>query len=332
MHATNVTLLALIIHAIDLAATQTPESNGIWVVSGTEDEGPRDVPKSEFEALINKPNATGTFPLSGPNISTPYFETNTIHGWSLSISVRADMPLKNSTLGSQYLDKVYTGGKITLNAPEALLNSSDSATKNLSVNNDWQVCLIHWGLDNQPYNNKLREDDGTCTSVLSTQCIKDMEGETIRRYQSSAHCFCPSITDVSSCADDSTEAWRTTCYATTFNSTLLRTWTNGQHEVHSYGAWNASDPGDIAAYNNIGSVAWPVIIVFAKQENVTGEGLVNNTAKMSCIRAKEATAGSNIPTGEDIGEGQKSTGNHIGNILVTLIGASVCSTLLLITL
>lgn len=72
---------------------------------------PWNIPASDFDSLLSSnPNATGTFPVTGPNISLPVSGSSNIYGWSWSISVVADIPIRNSSWEIPERTQSYTGG------------------------------------------------------------------------------------------------------------------------------------------------------------------------------------------------------------------------------
>jgi hypothetical protein len=136
-----------------------------------DNDGPWSIRRYEFDNLLNKDfNGTGIFPVAGPNISAPSSVTTSIDGWSWSIFVVADIPIINSSWEIPQKSQFYTWGKLTFNAPQFLHSSSSSSVQNVSVNDDWQICLYSWdlGFGDAPYPSNLRNDDGTCSSVLSS--------------------------------------------------------------------------------------------------------------------------------------------------------------------
>ena len=70
-------------------------------------------------------------------------------------------------------------------------------------------------------------------------------------------------------------------------------WPNGRFDVWEYGG----DPhakGNMTAYNETGSMAWPMVIMWGESKSAPS-GILNNTAKMLCLRARNATTGSTVP-------------------------------------
>lgn len=67
-----------------LAEAQEVAEGGIKALYGTSDQGPWHEAKSDFDALLQSPNATGNFPVPGPSISPTATASDTSDGWSWS--------------------------------------------------------------------------------------------------------------------------------------------------------------------------------------------------------------------------------------------------------
>ena len=158
--------------------------------------GPWGVPDATYNKLMDTPNATSKYPLPAPDTSVPYPASGPADGWSLAVSVVADIAMSESksTTVDGHENQTFTGSRVVLQAPAG----SDAA-----VDESWFVCAIHWDLDLDNYPAKLRGDDGTCSSVLSEQCIRDVEARSIEQYSSDygslSPCPCPTISDIPSC-------------------------------------------------------------------------------------------------------------------------------------
>lgn len=289
----------------------------IEIALGTDNQGPWHEPKTEFDNLLHSPNATGSFPISGPNISAPYSPSAKPEGWSWFIAVVADIPIENSSVAGQNESEntFYTGGKMILNAPP-------SHSQNLTVDDDWEICISRWQLDGAAYPSKLRSDNGSCLSVLTNQCIDD-----IKVAANTGRCSCPLSREIPSCASlgDDSALWDSNCITNFYNASATRAWKGGNLELGTYGGATSHDHGDVEAYNYIGSLAWPVLVSFRGGQNggVDQDTAIDQaTASMSCIRAIDGIGGSSAPTGHDL----PGSGNRInmdwfalGSVLVSCI-------------
>lgn len=167
------------------------------------------------------------------------------------------------------------------------------------MDDNWSVCLYEWTVWFAAYPASLRTDNGTCSSVLSSECIAAIEREAASKH-TSERCRCPIARELPECAElgDDNALWSTSCGANWYNSSSVRAWGDQGLEKMTFGIPDAHERGNKTAYNYIGSVAWPVMASF--RDLRTG-GLV--TAKLSCPRAKTATEGSVAPNAEDLDAG-----------------------------
>lgn len=300
-------VITTVVYFSSIANAQKVADGGIELLQTTsENDGPWGEPLTEFKSIINNPekqNATGNFAIAGPNISAPAsFSTNNdgsfsgfsnIDGWSWSVAIVADLPLTNASV-ARNKSNFYTGGKLTFNAPSSL---SPSSSQDLSVDNDWQICVYTWSLWGTAYPNKLRSDDGSCTSVLSSQCVSDMEKAAAK----SSDCACPISRNMPSCLElgNSSKLWDTTCAGRYFNTSAVRAWKNGKLDIALFGGATTHELGNNTDYNYIGSVAWPVMASFSSNNSVE--------ATLSCPRAKDGVNRSTAPSGEEFKDAQNST-------------------------
>jgi len=164
------------------------------------DTGPWGVNYTIYNALLDHPNATTNFPLPGPNINAAYPDAGPDEGWSWTISVTDDIPARDSDVSyytEQNTSKVYTGSRTRLNAPPylALPPDSSNSTANFTARavgnfTEWTVCVQHWAYStfsaagNITIPDKWRQDDGSCSSIASADCIRDWEAAAVKSYQS----------------------------------------------------------------------------------------------------------------------------------------------------
>lgn len=213
------------------------------------------------------------------------------------VSVLADLPIPSTSDDS---DEFYTGGKLVFNTPFSAADNSSSSSEPMDDN--WSVCLYEWTVWFAAYPASLRTDNETCSSVLSSECIAAIEREAASKH-TSERCRCPTARELPECAElgDDNVLWSTSCSANWYNSSSVRAWGDQGLEKMTFGSPDAHERDNKTAYNNIGSVAWPVMASF--RDLRTG-GLV--TANLSCPRAETAVEGSVAPSAEglDAGDGQ----------------------------
>ncbi|KAK4040841.1 hypothetical protein C8A01DRAFT_15332 [Parachaetomium inaequale] len=298
---------------LSLASAQESEDPDSWGAYGFPDYkfGPWGVPDVTFERLMKAPNATSNYPLQAPDTSSPFPAPGPIDGWSLSLSVVADVPMSesNMSLALVHPNDTFTGSRLVLQTP----TGSDSA-----FDESWSVCVIQWSIDLKNYPAKLREDDGSCSSVLSEQCARDLEKAAREQYitgrSRSRQCPCPWTADIPSCAGEQAEALsgNGACSSQGLSADDINRLSDGQYRVLQYGG-PLHERGNRTAYDESGSLAWPMMVLWGPSENATGgsPGADGVVAKLSCPRAKEATQGSTAPRGgaaSDTNAGNGETG------------------------
>ncbi|KAI0535259.1 hypothetical protein GGR58DRAFT_504467 [Xylaria digitata] len=314
--------LAAIAGISSIPTTLAAESeDSIQLLQATDRYGPWQVPRAEFDAfLANHPNATGNYAITGPNISAPAESTSsgnesTIDGWSWSIVVSADLPLANTTLAPEDDGEgpfYHTGGGMTLNAPSSLLGPGG----NLTVDDGWKICLFTWQIDDFPYSDKLRSDDGTCKSVLSDECIANMKLAAASATVEGS-CSCPIASSIPSCSclGDAAKVFNNNCYGFSRNASDIREWAGGKLETYAFGDATAHHLGNNTAYNNIGSLAFPALISFRNKDEINGVTDGSMTS-LSCVRAADAISGSTVPGDAESSGNRLGTGATAGIALV----------------
>ena len=148
--------------------------------------------------MLFRSNATNAYPAMA-GVYAP---------WWWDIRVTDDIPVANSS--SERLatgddkDKFFTGTRVQLKTP-GMISGQEMGQE--SAFKEWDICIIRWlygegyGI---PYPNEFRDDDGTCSSIVSDQCVKDMEQAAVKAYtHAPLHCQCPNVTELSSCDQDS---------------------------------------------------------------------------------------------------------------------------------
>ncbi|KAK0648433.1 hypothetical protein B0T16DRAFT_455912 [Cercophora newfieldiana] len=160
-------------------------------------------------------------------------------------------------------------------------------------------------MDIEGFPAEFRQDDGSCSSVLSQGCIRAVEVRTIQEYTSPVNnnpCHCPNLEKIEACSGQEVRILRSggACLAMVFNTTATSNWPNKKHGFRHYG-WPPHDRGNRTAYNQTGSLVWPFVVMWGPSENATRnetghlEPIPDTAAKLTCLRAKEATAGSVVP-------------------------------------
>ncbi|KAI1358386.1 hypothetical protein F5Y08DRAFT_350873 [Xylaria arbuscula] len=290
-------LLRVLTVALGINSIPNTKVRGLSVFEGGSGLDPWYEPEGDFDTLLaNNTNITGEYAIPGYNISVPYGSISPpdygkIDGWSWSIAVAANIPLENSTT-AQNNDSFHTGGKIVLNAPKSLVGDGG----NLTVEDGWRICVFAWEVQNDDsYPKALRKDNGTCGSILSDKCIENLKQAALPALGGDGRpsCSCPDIDILLACGDNdrATSAFGHSCYARPFSAADLRTselWEDGQLEIYKFGETTTHGRGNRTAYDDISSLAWPVMMYM-------GTGGTHVDISLACVRATDPVNGTTEP-------------------------------------
>lgn len=134
-----------------------------------------------YEALNDYPNATGSFETIGFDLTKPYSTaTSNQTGWTLDIRVAT-----NVSHHVLIYDNLEDNKLVRVNPTQILLNSPDDAfSEDDEVDSGWTSCVYVWEADLKDSNSTSAEqtdEEGTCTNVLSEQCLSDLRANSVSR-------------------------------------------------------------------------------------------------------------------------------------------------------
>lgn len=274
---------------------------------GTSGKGPWGGDLTEFAVLVGSNKTTwGSVPFDYPNLSNNWQEVSDKPGWSWDVTLKGDVSfmvqLRHGLTASLY----QTQGFISLQMPTSGNGSA------LPVDKEWKMCLLHWDLANGRYNDKLRSDDGSCSSVLSEPCRDALRQRVQDTFAANGTCACTTAAAVPECAAEEAAGaagpWDSGCAAEAADARDMAGWIHGGKPVFGFAAGGVYDAGDRAVYHDLGSVAWPVLSVVAGVGGARspGEGVTYSRSQLSCVRATQAADGWDVP---DLTAANKTTTN-----------------------
>lgn len=141
-----------------------------------------------LKAGLGSPNATGRYPISGPNATQPYPGTM-IGGWELEIDVAANVPITVGPARGRYA----SAAGLKLNPPAELVETFGSDQKKIKADVDsWYGCLNVFGIKG------ISGDagNGTCESLLSSDCIANLRKAILDAPETTDGSRCPNIWNV----------------------------------------------------------------------------------------------------------------------------------------
>lgn len=290
-------VLALSSLALTRAADIIDINGSVAYREATGNTGPWGEDLSEFNKLLaDSPTARGFKSLQWYNVSTSYSELSMIGGWSWNLTVKGDMPVSGAKNAADAPEgQVYTGGKLSFQAPKELLKPDGSG---LVVDDAWSICILRWDLGGEPYNQRLRTDRGTCDSVLTDECIAGLEDRimplTAPAHANGGWCECPRAADVPECAGGDPDVlgpWNSACHAVELDAPKLRALAGGAVDLLTFASADVYAADNRTVYNDLGSLAWPVMAV-----QVAGDsGGYMSSTRAACVRAAFGVGGWDAP-------------------------------------
>ncbi|XXH06074.1 hypothetical protein Hte_012519 [Hypoxylon texense] len=233
-----------------------------------------------WDAALAAPNATGTYPMPGFNISGPFSDAE-IPGWTMSIRVSANREthLNDADDKSRY----FTGASISVRAPDALLRDNQVVlADDLQGGSSWKVRAYVVDAIKDKVDEKARDDDGSCASFLSAECIRDWQAAYVESNDSVLISPDACTRDIG----DGWGVWASLDYVplTAFNGTELFARADTDDD---------DDDDDDDLYADAVQDIWPVMMVYSSTDadNVTRR----EQARLTCIRARNITEGSAQP-------------------------------------
>lgn len=136
-----------------------------------------------WDAALSAPNATGTYPMPGFNISGAFSDVE-VPGWTMSVrvSTNRETRLRDPDGKSRY----FTGTSISARAPDALLRDNQVVLSDdlQGGGSSWKVRAYVVDAIRDRVDEEARDDDGSCTSFLSAECINDWQAAYVESNDS----------------------------------------------------------------------------------------------------------------------------------------------------
>lgn len=121
------------------------------------------------------------------------------------MSILTDIPMAEGRRSDiyEFPNKSFTATQLTLNAPTG---------PGVKFNDSWLLCVIDWAMDLHSF--PFKNDDGTCSSVISNRCARALQSNVLEEYMSSTisyannACSCPPIEKISECSEQEVKVLR----------------------------------------------------------------------------------------------------------------------------
>ncbi|EON95792.1 hypothetical protein UCRPA7_8721 [Phaeoacremonium minimum UCRPA7] len=237
---------------------------------------------------LSPPNATGSYAITGFDLSQPYDAAKSNEkGWSLDIAVATNRVVDDVTNNETRGNPTY----LSLKSPENAFESAD-------FDSGWTICGNFWDIDDNDLQASFLEDNGTCTSVLSDECIADIEQKAVN-FTNDGTCPSHIEIDTKKCPDFgiSNAVSRFTGSVAGDLEDSLNNQTSAAGSVMLYSVlFPYSHPANTtetsAVYDEVMQKTWPSVVTFYYDD---GNG-VKAFPTVRCLRAKDLAAGSQQPT------------------------------------
>jgi len=278
-------LLPLIAAQIDL----TPSTGS--------DSGPH--PNASYFASYNHfPNATGTGYISAVNTSFSDPMSLETAAWNTQINV-TEVPWGNNQTVTNTVISLYTQDNI------------------FASNSSWDTCIILVLDVARNATVKGQDDEGGCEQTFGEDCVGNFTAMIANKRVNAAKrngtsaCGGISLFDIPpQCAGSFNVQFLSQNITPNQTLSLSQSWIYSASEPH--------DPSNTTYYEEAATRIWPMVLVQSPKSSFNhGEGFMS--AKMGCVRARNATEGSKEVDGVPGGAG-RIAGNGFGTIFGWVMG------------
>jgi hypothetical protein len=135
-------------------------------------QAPYGLPAQDFAVAISNPASDASFSITGYNTSLAAGSVkateNTINGWSLNISVTANVPLANSFSNAINKELCIDATTLSITPPAGVAHYNSTS---------WRVCAIVFtgGLKA----GGSTRSDGSCSAALPDECVRQLETNSV---------------------------------------------------------------------------------------------------------------------------------------------------------
>ncbi|KAI1099324.1 hypothetical protein F4804DRAFT_337338 [Jackrogersella minutella] len=241
--------------------------------------------RTTWERNLAQPNATGSFPVAGFDISQTW-PSKQVDGWTLSVNVSSDLPDSETINPGNGTGQTFTGTSIFLKAPDNI----QSAFSNQSALDEttWKICIAV--IPDGPQEDVSATDNGTC-GFLSSECITDLQQAYADKFSGSQDCYGTPPSTPSSCGSSVNPS--------NFQVQQLPLNSINGTEVFVTASGSHGD-GDQTAWNNATRQAWPILTLWGWNTRAKAPAGSLPSVQLSCVRAKTVEQGSESPSSGSI--------------------------------
>ncbi|KAM7184951.1 hypothetical protein V8F20_011988 [Naviculisporaceae sp. PSN 640] len=282
------------------------------------------IPSEDFgAATYGNPNATGSFPIDGFDVTKPYpsgSAPDPIEGWSIELGVAAAISTENSTGTMSLPNDGYAAGLSLQLKPPAELVTQDAA--GVKADESWKVCITVMFNDqfSEAATEAGKKDDGSCNMLFGEECVAALlaawESEAVKSNDGR---ICPTPKRPAECSGASEQD-----LFSSMGTALLEFHSDpkdGDQNAVQIGSGYFKDKTNTTEYDLLGGKPFPVVIGwgFNSTSRRAPGTMVYAGASLACVRATKAAPGSELPFAsakeedEDNDQQNQSPGNNNGS-------------------
>ncbi|KAM7189600.1 hypothetical protein V8F33_009968 [Rhypophila sp. PSN 637] len=239
-------------------------------------EGPFNVPKSQWNDLLDEPDAFDSVYIPMPNLTQPFNERNLNESryaavpygsqindvrWSLRIDLADDIPITLPNDGEDGNNNENSGGEGVTTGVRIRLQAPEEITAN--VDDSWQVCVMEWmlkeGTNTTVFFWMNQDNLGQC--AMPVECLRDLQAYAASGPATFGRCQCPDPKAISTCKDVPFPEW-STCRSAPYSASDIRNWDNGTLDIMHYAGRPHDENDDGFGFNATAYLAWPVMVVW----------------------------------------------------------------------
>lgn len=138
--------------------------------------------EEKWPLVLTNPSKEGVVKIDGLDISKKY-PGESIDGWTVSVSLKSDIETKDVVPDSS--GPYFNAAALRLNPPGDLMKDAlNSDSKTFNAHESWKIMVHRITLQTDGNRTALANDDGSCSTVLSEECVKAWEASPGKNWTS----------------------------------------------------------------------------------------------------------------------------------------------------
>lgn len=143
---------------------------------------PLGLSEDKWPLVLTNPSKEGVVKIDGFDISKKY-PGESIDGWTVSVSLKSDIETKDVVPDPS--GPYFNAAALRLNPPEDLVKDAlYSDNKTFTAHESWMIKVHRITLQDDANRTALANDDGSCSNLLSEECVKAWEASPGKNWTS----------------------------------------------------------------------------------------------------------------------------------------------------